>query len=962
MAQPGMSQELSLTVAPNRQTQETIARMEVALDQHDEELDPDQALAGLLTQEGMDPERAMTVGQSVTGSQEPDQQMVAGLGTGLQKLLKLGVPEPVRPMSRQDADRIIRLRPSQTGNFLGTSDFKPNFGGGKKTNAALNQDVTRFIQHHRMEYEAARGGRMADDDVTAAARLLHEGKLDTILKAIELPKEVLNQVETRAVLMYLRGAVDEFDTLRKAAKKKDPAAIEALRAQAGVVDELMLKISHWRAESGRTLREYNGFDLAEKFKTGHAIHDSLDIAQRFGDIPPDKFKAWMDSLESDTQLLHFFKEMAKGRSPWLRGQDVIVSSFIDSILLNAATFMRNLAGGVMMVGHTIPERGLAGFYGRFHSMENGIPVTSPREAIEMINAMGTASTKFWTAFSKMYKEGYSTSRGTKLDKVSVNAILATANKLPDGFWKSLALGVGTTWQAGSRGVVAGDEGMKAMFYHLELAAQAERYRHFLGKDRNAFLTALAEFEKNPPVEIKRSAQDFAAVNTFTRELGPMGEGLRKVAEAHPLVTRPFITFITAPANITKTGAQLVFPLNLVPLHGPSRELYTMIAAGGHQRDVALARLTLSAFYAVSVGTLVYNGVITGAPATNPTQRAMDEKRGRFGYAINLPGGTVIDYSGIEPFRTVVGTIANFMELSPFMNDDERSGWGTAITVALSSMVMDQSMVQGLAKAVELGTGLADETTTNDVIRFVEDRMASIVPGQIREIRQEFDTNKRDPRVAPSQNVYLPNGEMWRVIQEGLNQVKNRAPGGSDGLPAILGPLGEEIHTHYLMGLGIVPVHVRTDAFEDERKKTIYDAILASGLELTALMPPRTLAGPNRRAILKSFVPGLTSQLGPGANPAAIPGFELSARDYHDLVKLRARNGELEEQLYSLVTSSDFLDLKAGPEGSRAAILRRTFDKATEAAIKDFLAEREDVGDEIQKIRELQGERGKKSKR
>lgn len=953
--------EITTTSRMDDVAAEGIARMDTGLRMLETEVvdEPDDVLANELAAEGLDPAEAQRIATGVLAPDDSGTQ-VAGLGNAIGRIIKQAAPQGAEPLARKEAEALIKNR--RTTNVLGTSDLKLDFGGPKKTNAALNKDVERFITIYKQDYEKARGS-IDDAEATTRAVAEHSGKLEDLTKVLKLPKEALTQVETRGVLMYLRAAVDEFEELRKAARKGDQSAIEGLRAQGAVVHELMGRIAGWRREAGASVREYRGIDLMQKFKDGHAVHDALDIAQRFGDIPADKFARWMDSLDPDSRL-HFFAGLLDepdALAALRSGNDVLVRSYIDSVLLSHRTVTTNFFGNLGTMIFAVPERATMSvwggaqrtFYKMLRNAELGVPTTAPGEARALIQAIPAAMHEFVSAFSLMWKQGIATSKGNKLDARRQNLLITAADRVPQGYFRSWALGLGHLWEAGSRSLMATDEGFKAALYRMEVQAQAERYAFFLGHDKATRDIALQEFLTNPPVEIKRAAREFASVNTFTQELGPFMEKIAGAIDAGGLPARTIATFISTPTNVARFAAQrnplfgLISPQNMADF-----------AAGGARRDAALARYTVGGGISAMVYTMALGGYITGGGPTDPKLRKLYEQTGKDGYrwqpySFFVPGKGYVSYRDFEPFASMFGTVADFVEHSRSMDEDAQLQIGTAIAVATSRMVLSPSWMEGFSKFVDLMDGVhKGDKNDDDITRFIEDRVLGFWPSGFRQLRNEFDPQKRDSRIPP--HVVVEHSESWRIVTETMRQWMDRTPGFSKGLPADLGPLGEPLDTRRMLGFGLLPVHVGEE--QDPERGPIYKAIIESGLDPRATEVPTTLGGPNRRSILKSIPVGASQFAAPGADEP--PGLELSTVEKNEIKELRVRAG-LVRELYNLTQDEDF---RKAPKDARAETLRKVFDKYTEGAIGEWIEQNPLVEDQLGALKEAQGERGKKPRK
>ena len=293
-----------------------------------------------------------------------------------------------------------------------------------------------------------------------------------------------------------------------------------------------------------------------------------------------------------------------------------------------------------------------------------------------------------------------------------------------------------------------DAYFKAVNYRAELRAQAYR---MASQELDAgtlppdgVKERIAAILADPPDNIKLKAADMAAYNTFTNE---PGEAIKWVLKARtvPIIRGPafFITpFVATPANLVK------YSFDHSPLAPLSAKFRKAMAAGGAERDIALAKVGLGSLVMGVVYDMALSGMITGSGPTGDKSAGERRALAREGvqrYSIRVQTGTEKDgtpvyryfaYNRLDPMGMLMGTAADMAEYA--MNTDTavdpqwEEAWAAGI-FATAENLMKKTYLMGAATLVD---ALHDPQRYGE--GYFERMAASFVPTDVAEVARITD--------------------------------------------------------------------------------------------------------------------------------------------------------------------------------------------------------------------------------
>ena len=405
--------------------------------------------------------------------------------------------------------------------------------------------------------------------------------------------------------------------------------------------------------------------------------------------------------------------------------------------------------------------------------------------------------------------------------------LGSAGTRLEGTWLGHAydLYANLIHELGGRRILYPDQTAKYIHYTAERHALAmEAAENEVGAGTSAQRQAAYEhFLDNPTKDMQEKAFDYARAQTFSSSMQQLKwvQDFRKTPAG-----RILLPFFPTPVNILSRGVQGV---GLGPLTAQWRGMY---AAGGAQRDLAMARNGLGLLMA---GTLVHHwmaGRINGAPPTNPDMRKLWTASGHQPYSIELGNHTLGLGNLPEPIGDMLGLVAdtaNTAQQMPVDYDDPNTGIlhqrldnvGNSLTMALMGQIHNASFFRTLSDVVHfIGD---DKSAPADRIGYLRDLAGGVVPTVATDIAHWWDP-------------------IHREIRGNLDQLKSEVPGVSKTLPSDVDLFGRD--AVYPLG----SAGMSLDLLSSPKATGIeHDPVTDELLRLQPTVPaaPKAIGGPNR---------------------------------------------------------------------------------------------------------------------
>ncbi len=523
-------------------------------------------------------------------------------------------------------------------------------------------DIIKFIDEVSKKYKGEifdrKRGTQSNDATIALSKLLQKDQTKLTNSLLNLKKgETLNAEYILATRELVEASYRKLDILANAAVNGTPDDIIKFRQHMALTSELTKILKGVQTETGRALQQF-------KIKT------SGD--QRFGKVDLEKLNRDDILLElgGEDEIRGFAKvylrELKDGKSrvaivekvgTVTKLSEAFSEAFINAILSNPLTHIRNTAGNWITQGIIQAERKIAStFMG--DAQRGGIA-----EYEDIARAFGKtqAYTEMWAAISRQLKDG---KLPTIDNMISGNKVEIRPGKFTAANFNIQNENVANFFDIGgkiltlnripTKFLTQADNYFKNLEYRAELYAIA--YRDTLNLVRNNALkkedaaSYLADLVVNPTKTMVEQAFDAAKYSTFQTKLGTRGDFLDLGAKLQSaksgsgpaqFLFNYYLPFIQTPTNVAG------FVLERFPIANLALKRYRddLFSDNPVLRQKAKAKMALgSAFFAMVAG-MNYGGYATG---TSPelgsdfkmkgSKFAMQKTLGYGKGTINIPYG------------------------------------------------------------------------------------------------------------------------------------------------------------------------------------------------------------------------------------------------------------------------------------------------------------------------------------
>lgn len=424
-------------------------------------------------------------------------------------------------------------------------------------------------------------------------------------------------------------------------------------------------------------------------------------------------------------------------------------------------------------------------------------------------------------------------------------------------------------------MTAEDELFKGMASRGEIYSQAAGIAgsEKLTPGTAAWRQRVKELANNPTPEMLDAAAKHSEYVTFQTPLGPAGQAFMNWRSKTP-GAYIFAPFVKTPTNILKyalerTPAGIAMkPVrdNLMGINGPAA------------RDAQIARIGLGTAAATAIASWAAEGKITGAGNPDPNLKALERSYGeRPPYSIKI-GDTWYSYRRLDPFASVIGPIADIVELSKDIPEMDAGKATAAIVTSLANNLVNKTYLQGLS---DVAAALNDPAQYGQ--RLVDSLAGSAIPaGVAQEARVE------DP--------------VLRDTQTTLDYLRSRLPGHSQDLAPRITILGDIVPREGSFGPGIVS--------------------------------PINTSKPSNDPVVKEM---LRLKTAPGRPDRKIMGADLTPHQYSEYMQL---GGALAKQMLAQVIASP--GWQKMPDGLKIDTMRSIFDQTRKSAAAQMLAKYPDL--------------------
>lgn len=383
---------------------------------------------------------------------------------------------------------------------------------------------------------------------------------------------------------------------------------------------------------------------------------------------------------------------------------------------------------------------------------------------------------------------------------------------------------------------------------VEQGARAWASAHW-NTDESVLLRAVAERSREAGLERTFTAP----LKRGDGALSTVGSLVQETIQWMP-IARLAAPFIRTPVNLLKygldrsvnpiIGSARLYSANLFGrdtsalAQSHNKWLRQVLSNDPEQKADALGRLATATGMVTTFGVMAQNGVVTGAGPEDRVQRQLLESIGWMPYSLRvndfgLPdaeGQHFISYSKMDPFATVVGLVADMINIGRWSHLDDSEEYervAMSVHMSLAKNILEKSYLQGLNNFL-----LALTDPEERLPRLAQRTLGGFVPG------------------GPAQMLSFIAGagvvdDTMREARSFVDGMRNKVPYLSQDMPPIRNFLGEPVHRRRALGSGSdEPISSIADMFMPVAHSTVDDNLIGNEIaELNySFRPPKKKFG------------------------------------------------------------------------------------------------------------------------
>ncbi len=454
-----------------------------------------------------------------------------------------------------------------------------------------------------------------------------------------------------------------------------------------------------------------------------------------------------------------------------------------------------------------------------------------------------------------------------------------------------------------------------------------------GVEAKKFAKDWAKKEFDPQLQtLAGPGQAAARGATFTDRLEwkSLPGKYQALVQSHPYL-RLVTPFVRTPTNIAYYALQRLFtPVQAaqatVALHPRFSRLKSQgmsLSRDLHSGDPvrqseAMGRAVASAGFLSFAYGLASSGMLTGRGPSDPEQRALLQASGWLPYSIKLGEGYV-QYARLDPFSTMLGTVADTFEYAKWAPIDKQEDIETLLmssVVAMANNFTNKSYLSGVKAFVD-AAAQPDRKMSHLLKQYAAAAVPNVVP----------------------QSILGPSQDNMQDVRTILDAVMARTPGLSDDIEPLRNVLGEPVKK--IKSAFASETFNITDAFLPIAYRAVEDDLIASELKAVGhgFTPPKTMKGSIDLTEIRS-----------SRGQTAYDRWS----QLHGKVRIGRMN--LRQALTKVIKSEQYqampLETTSEVESPRIRVLRRIIGRYRRAAWSQVMTEYPELREETQRINRL----------
>lgn len=350
------------------------------------------------------------------------------------------------------------------------------------------------------------------------------------------------------------------------------------------------------------------------------------------------------NLDNPVEVKQFIKNMD---DPKLR--DYVLEYWYNSILSGPPTHIVNLAGNTLWLAYQVPHRALSA------AVDKAWTGLTGKKRTRFLNEVVPMMAGYYHGGKrglKTAKEVFKTGKATKFEDKwyqELDFAIGAFERSPNKTLRKIAPYI----TAPTRALRAMDVWANSMAFDARIRSIARREADKKGITGEARKKFEDEFAKNTPDDALRNAQEHARHSTFMDEPDPLTQwfiNLRSVPTIGTALRMTVLPFVNTISNLTKRG------IEMTPGLGIAKEAVSRKMGRGMNDAEIIAKQIEGAVIALYVMNKVESNDITGPMPESKSEREAWYRMGKKPWSIKV-GDTWYQYRRIEPFNTVIGSVA-----------------------------------------------------------------------------------------------------------------------------------------------------------------------------------------------------------------------------------------------------------------------------------------------------------------
>jgi hypothetical protein len=612
-------------------------------------------------------------------------------------------------------------------------------------------DILKFIDEISVQFKSGidkqKRGKISNEATKEMATLLNlnSEKLGETLLSLK-PGQTLNAETILAARELLVASLNKLDDLAVKAKTGGTEDILNFRQHFAVTAELQKIIKGVQTETGRALQQFK-IPVRDKRFTA-ANFDDLNRQQLMAELGGEEQirNLALGYLKLDTAVARAAVNEKVGLIGNLsKASDALAEVFINAILSNPLTHIRNGAGNWITQGILLQERRAAArlFGGKIDEATGEMGIAE-FEGIAKAYGKSMASQEMWGAVGRIFAMDSIGFKGIPKNlpnvknqfggsKIEIRPGKFTADNfnLKEG---GIATGVDvlgkvlTLNRIPTKLLTVADSYFKNLEYRSEIYAMA--YRETVKAVRTGLITKekapmmLAEFVVNPSQATTKKAFEKTLASVYQTKMGTRGDVLdygqylqRMKSNSGPasVFANYYLPFIQTPANIVGFVLERTPGLNGLILRSYRDDIMGrngIVAAQEAKTKMALGFMFYSAVAGINIAKPFGMSTTGTSPEIGATfkQKAfgskseMEKLLGIQKSTINFPNGFQINTTGFDPIAMAFRQASDFAAIAQlgFQDNDQAADYlrmFTAFILSTGENLASSTFMAGVGKAM-----------------------------------------------------------------------------------------------------------------------------------------------------------------------------------------------------------------------------------------------------------------------